>query len=67
MLVVQVKFGQTVQIGKDIFVTPISPTGNGIRIGVDAPERIRIVRNEIVERYTIPGLGEESQVTIDDE
>lgn len=67
MLVLTVKFGETVQIGDGIFITPLRPTnlGKGVRVGVDAPEDVVIVRNELLERYTLTEQAEISPVVID--
>lgn len=47
MLVLSRKRGETIYIGDRIKITVIRAHGNHIRIGVDAPDEIRIVRGEL--------------------
>ena len=47
MLVLSRKRGETIYIGDRIKITVIRAHGNRIRIGVDAPDEIRIVRGEL--------------------
>ncbi len=47
MLVLSRKPGESVFIGKDISVVVVELKGNRVRIGIDAPEGVHIVREEI--------------------
>jgi len=47
MLVLTRKTGETVRISTDISVTVLEVNGNRIRIGIDAPTQIPIVRGEL--------------------
>jgi carbon storage regulator len=47
MLVLTRKRGQTVCIGHDITVTCLQIRGQVIKIGIDAPSSIRILRGEL--------------------
>lgn len=47
MLVLSRKLGQSVQIGHDIRVTIVRLDRNTVRIGIEAPEGVRICREEI--------------------
>ena len=53
MLVLTRCEGDSVFIGKDIVVTVLSITNNQVRIGIEAPKEINIVREEVLlkERY----------------
>ena len=47
MLVLTRRTGETVHISTDITVTMLEVNGNRIRIGIDAPTQIPIVRGEL--------------------
>lgn len=54
MLVLTRKFGQEIVIGDDIKVVVKAIGSNKVRIGIEAPEGVRIVRSEIMERDDEP-------------
>jgi carbon storage regulator len=47
MLVLTRKRGEKVVIGNGITVTVVSVHGNTVRIGVEAPDQVRILRAEL--------------------
>lgn len=47
MLVLTRKPNQKIRIGENITVTIVRVTGNTIRIGIDAPRDVRIIRSEL--------------------
>jgi carbon storage regulator len=47
MLVLSRKPGEKIVIGKGITVTIVELAGNRVRIGVDAPDQLRILRGEL--------------------
>lgn len=47
MLVLSRKSGQQIVIGEDIVVSILGIPGNRVRIGIEAPESVRIVRGEL--------------------
>ncbi len=47
MLVLTRKAGQRVLIGENIAVTVVKITGGGVRIGIEAPPEMAIVREEL--------------------
>ena len=47
MLVLTRKPGEKVVIGNGITVTVVGVTGNKVRVGIDAPEQVRILRGEL--------------------
>jgi carbon storage regulator len=51
MLVLSRKTMQSVTIGSDIRVTVIRLEGNQVRIGIEAPRDVRILREELAEDY----------------
>ena len=49
MLVLSRRVGERLIIGKDIVVTIIDVRSDGVRVGIDAPREIRVIRAEIFE------------------
>jgi carbon storage regulator len=49
MLVLTRKPGERIHIGSGITVTVVSAQGNKIRIGIDAPRDIPVVRGELTD------------------
>ena len=47
MLVLSRKPGEKVVIGNGITVTVVEVQGNRVRVGIDAPEQVRILRGEL--------------------
>ena len=47
MLVLTRKIGEAIHIDSEIVVTVLDVKGGRVRIGIDAPQRYRIVRQEI--------------------
>jgi len=50
MLVLSRKVGQRLWIGDDISITVVKIAGGGVRIGVDAPPELPVVREELKRR-----------------
>lgn len=47
MLVLSRKTGETICIGKDVTVTVVKLSGNRVRIGIEAPEDVEVLRGEL--------------------
>ena len=50
MLVLTRRIGETVMIGDEITVTILSVRGEQVRIGIDAPQEIKVHRQEVYDR-----------------
>ncbi len=50
MLVVSRKIGERIFIGEKIVVTVVKISSGGVRIGIDAPTEMPIVREELAEK-----------------
>jgi len=50
MIVLSRKAGQTIHIGSDITVSVLEVSGKFIRIGIDAPQTVTILRGEVKEQ-----------------
>ena len=53
MLVLSRKRNQTIVIDGDIRITVVSIQGNQVRLGIEAPDSVGIVREEIRERASV--------------
>jgi len=60
MLVLTRKAGEQIRIGNNIVVTVLEVLGNKVRVGIDAPDNISIVRGELI-RNTVP-----DELSVDD-
>ena len=50
MIMLTRKIGESIVIGKDIFITILGINGNQIRLGIDAPESMPVHRKKIYLR-----------------
>jgi carbon storage regulator len=61
MLVLSRKAGETITIGDGITVSVIRLEGGRVRLGVDAPKNVRIIRGELEKWLSAP--QEESELS----
>ena len=47
MLVIGRKVGQTIKIGEDIIITVLKCENGSVKIGIDAPKELTIIREEL--------------------
>ena len=50
MLVLSRKLDETLMIGDDVKITVLGIQGNQVRLGIDAPKDISIMREEVTQR-----------------
>jgi carbon storage regulator len=50
MLVLTRKSGESLMIGDDVVVTIVEVRGNQVKIGVDAPESVKVYREELLKK-----------------
>ncbi|MCO6047890.1 carbon storage regulator [Aeoliella sp. ICT_H6.2] len=50
MLVLSRKSGQRIQIGPDICVTVVKLNSGGVRLGIEAPPELAVVRGELADQ-----------------
>ena len=48
MLILSRRAGESVTIGNDIKVRVVSVSGNQVRLGIEAPREIKVLREEII-------------------
>jgi carbon storage regulator len=56
MLVLSRRVGEKITIGDDVVVTILAIKGNQVRVGIDAPASVTILRSEL-EPYVKPEVG----------
>lgn len=44
------RIGETIRIGDSIAVTVLDVKGSQVRIGVDAPQEVKVLRGELIDR-----------------
>ena len=52
MLVLQRRIGQSIKIGDAIEVVVLEVSGEHVRLGIEAPREIRVLRHELLEELT---------------
>jgi carbon storage regulator len=57
MLVLTRKVGERFRIGEDIYVTVVRIADGGVRLGIDAPPQVSIVRSELIQGQDSPKDG----------
>lgn len=50
MLILTRRIGESLKIGPDITVTILGVQGNQIRIGIEAPKDVTVLREEVADR-----------------
>lgn len=56
MLVLGRKPGESVRVGDGIRITVLSSAGGQVRIGIEAPSRVPVHREEVYERIALQNL-----------
>ena len=54
MLVLTRKSAETIQIGDDIVIKVISTGRGSVKIGIDAPRHVRVMRGEVANPVAMP-------------
>jgi len=64
MLVLTRKKSEMIQIGSDIIVKVIRTGPTTVKIGIDAPDSVRILRTEIIPDFIEPGSVETESTVV---
>lgn len=59
MLVVSRKPGESIHIGDNIILTVLDVRGDKVRLGIDAPLEVRVLRTELLSRGNNPSVEDE--------
>lgn len=58
MLVLSRKIGERILIGDDIAITVVRITGGGVRLGIEAPNELPVIREELKQRLDNDGSND---------
>jgi carbon storage regulator len=61
MLVLSRKIGESVRIGGGVSVTIVKISGGGVRLGINAPEGVEIVREELLRALADQQVYEQTE------
>ena len=64
MLVLTRKLNQEIQIGDNVKITVLKIKGNTVRLGIEAPRNVRVVRGELDRHAEEPGSPQLAEVTV---
>ena len=64
MLVLSRKTGERIQIGPDICVTVVKLNSGGVRLGIEAPPELAVVRGELAEQMQADALAKPEALRI---
>jgi carbon storage regulator len=53
MLVLTRKLGEGIRIGDDVTITIVEMKGGGVRIGIEAPQNMKVYRQEVFDRIAL--------------
>ncbi len=66
MLVISRKENQRIKIGDDIEIVIVEISKNQVKIGIEAPKEIQILRSELIEEITNENKKANKEVSIDE-
>jgi carbon storage regulator len=65
MLVLSRKMSQSIQIDSMIQITVVSISRGRVKLGISAPDNVRIMRHELIDRIPIPTVPPEKSLPQD--
>lgn len=65
MLILSRKVDQKIRIGEDIVLTIIEVKGDQVKIGVDAPNHVKVFRQEVFEAIQNENKAAATQVSME--
>jgi carbon storage regulator len=64
MLVLSRKESQRIRLGDSIVITIVKISGDKVRVGIDAPANVLVLRDELEARAPVSGAGSENATRI---
>jgi len=59
MLVLERRIGERIMIGKDIWIMVVSVKGDKVKLGIEAPRDVVIVRERLIDKAGLDQHGQE--------
>jgi carbon storage regulator len=66
MLVLSRKESQRIRLGDSIVITIVKISGDKVRVGIDAPSSVLVLRDELQARAPAGGAGSENALRTDE-
>ncbi len=66
MLILTRKIGETLVVGDNVKIKVLGVKGNQVRIGIEAPEEVKVHRKEIFDKIAA-GIKPKKDIKTDDE
>ncbi len=67
MLVLSRKIGQKILVGDEITITVVRLTSGGVRLGIEAPPEMPVVREELADQLRQDDLAAKRSATLSEE
>lgn len=64
MLVLSRKVGERIQLGDNITITLVKINGSVVRLGIDAPRNMPVVRQELSSHSAQPAAADHEQTAV---
>ena len=61
MLVLSRKVGERILVGDNVTITVVRLTNGGVRLGIEAPTEMSVVREEVVQKQPVASTSDESK------
>ena len=61
MLVLSRKVGERILVGDNVTITVVRLTNGGVRLGIEAPTEMSVVREEVVQKQPVASTLDESK------
>ena len=61
MLVLSRKVGERILVGDNVTITVVRLTNGGVRLGIEAPTEMSVVREEVVHKQPVASTLDESK------
>ena len=65
MLVLSRKANETIRVGDNVTITVLKSKGNTVRLGIEAPRDVRVMRGEILSRDETAESSDSETITIE--
>jgi carbon storage regulator CsrA len=65
MLVLTRKLQEKIHIGDNVTITVVRIKGNTVRVGIEAPEGVRVIRGEVLQRDSALASGEREASSVE--